>query len=580
MGTAARALAYPLLAALALAPAACEDVPDLPDHLNNDEPVGRIEGTIVYEGPRPRLDPATNRPTGRVVLLLFRADNPPPPQGLATSAEGVHIVSASDLFAGITVLPRNRVRATTGFVFPSIASGGLYQIRAFYDPDERTAAATPEGERPATGFHPLFAVRNQPTQGDVAGGAVDALTALGSPRYTAIPVGTRVEQGGAARYVIPERGAVTRGVTVVLQSEPLPERPVFHHVAGTSARFREVAPEPPPPDRARWPAHARATGFLSPGARILEVENNVVIASETVGPEGPPAFALRAGLASNDERAAALRAGVELREGADLRFLERPFDFDNDGVLAWDPLRAERALNADAHPTLFSTRVPSRRLPWIFPLVVLAKLHDPTPEEAAALADPGTPPETLARIVAGLNRAETGYVDRSNPGTPRPVYPTVAFGLVVPGGDPVTGLFMRTPPWNSPLAVNREEVVQVIVSPIALEIRGPRIEDRVAVLPPVPPPFLMMLGESLSGALPPCYRCDAGEVPTGLPPGRYAINLIAPTGQAWSVPNELSPLALARQPWDVASQGVVVRVVQGASVPGMVCPPPAGQCPR
>ena len=47
-----------------------------------NEPSGRIEGTLLYRGPAPLESPG--RPgvaAGRVVLLLFDYDNPPPPQG-------------------------------------------------------------------------------------------------------------------------------------------------------------------------------------------------------------------------------------------------------------------------------------------------------------------------------------------------------------------------------------------------------------------------------------------------------------------------------------------------------------------
>lgn len=55
---------------------------------NHNAPLGRIEGTLVYEGPPPAVD-AAGRPVGRVVFLLFHADAPPPPQGFATTALGV-----------------------------------------------------------------------------------------------------------------------------------------------------------------------------------------------------------------------------------------------------------------------------------------------------------------------------------------------------------------------------------------------------------------------------------------------------------------------------------------------------------
>ena len=67
---------------------------------NHNAPLARIEGTLLYEGPSPSLD-RDGTPLGRVVLLLFRADNPPPPQGLATTAESVQTLPASQVFRSL-----------------------------------------------------------------------------------------------------------------------------------------------------------------------------------------------------------------------------------------------------------------------------------------------------------------------------------------------------------------------------------------------------------------------------------------------------------------------------------------------
>jgi hypothetical protein len=253
-----------------------------------------------------------------------------------------------------------------------------------------------------------------------------------------------------------------------------------------------------------------------------------------------------------------------------LRFLETAFDYDGDGVVAWNPASIEPRANLDAHPTLLipNPMGPALRTPWLFPLVVLVKLHDPSAEDLRALTEPSPSPESLVRLAAELNRAERGGVDRANPQAPRPVYPVVLFGAVVPGGDPRTGFFQRMIPWPDPRARELEETLRVLVPPVAFELHGPNpLTDWVALFPPLAPALLA----TVMPFLPPHYRCD----PAGLPAGRYALNVVTQTGQAWTVPNELSPLALGPAPFSVPSQGLVVRVTAGTMpAAGARCPTP------
>ena len=82
---------------------------------NHNAPAGRIEGTILYEGPAPTLD-ASGRAQGRIVLLLFRADESPPPDGFATTPVALAVVPASQVFQSATALPGGNVRATSRLV--------------------------------------------------------------------------------------------------------------------------------------------------------------------------------------------------------------------------------------------------------------------------------------------------------------------------------------------------------------------------------------------------------------------------------------------------------------------------------
>lgn len=137
------------------------------------DPSGIIAGSILYVGPRPSCEYGENgkakRVLGRVVLTLFHYDNPPPPEGRATTALNLAFHNPEGLFSladclpkGVEANPSERVTRSMDFSWPQIALGTSdpvdYQIRGFYDADED--------------MNPFFSVRNLPTAGDIIGGAV------------------------------------------------------------------------------------------------------------------------------------------------------------------------------------------------------------------------------------------------------------------------------------------------------------------------------------------------------------------------------------------------------------------------
>ncbi len=506
------------LAALALGLASCSTAPldrnAEGEYPNHNAPAGRIEGTVLYEGPPPALD-ANGTPLGRVILLLFRANNGPPPDGLATTAESVQAIPASQLFLGATAIANGRVRASMTFVFPSIERAGEYQLRAFYSArDERE------------GFHPLYGVRSQPVKGDVAGGAVADPTDVAAPRFVPIGVGRPTSTATGTAWTMPETGAVTRGVTVFLGLPVREDRPVFRVASEGIAGFMPIAPTAPPPApmRADW---AAATGMLSSAARVLTFPSNLpagvpddlrTIASAL------PAFTIQSGVVDG-ELPAVRNAGVPF-DNAALQFTLGP---------AYRP----------AHPTLLPVPVSptmSAAVPWIFPLVFFVKLHDPDATERAALASPSTDAETLARLRVALNQPERER-------------PVLLVGTAAPESG-LPGVFAAaTAPMTSRAA-------RVVLSPIALE---PQPDGSLSPIAPKLPPGLA----AALARLRPDIRCtDAG-----LPAGRYAITLVTRAGQTWSLPNELSPWSgLADPRIAVPSQGAVVRIAPAPAQSGYVCP--------
>ncbi len=208
---------------------------DVPGQGSVPEIAGAIEGTVLYVGQRPEC--AGGEVRGAVALLLFEADNPPPPSGSATSAESLLMVPGSELFGANDCLPEaptpeeltEVITRSADFTWPDIvlASGeGAsvdYQIRAFYDRD---------GD-----FNPFFSVRRLATKGDVAGGAFVS-TAEDPPQFARIRFGSVEDQ---------PNGQVVRGVAVTLGARVNTELPASQLAEGTRALLSEAI-VPPIPD--------------------------------------------------------------------------------------------------------------------------------------------------------------------------------------------------------------------------------------------------------------------------------------------------------------------------------------------
>ena len=176
---------------------------------------GVITGSVIYSG--------TAR--GDTVLLLFAANNLPPPDGTATTAVAIARVASADLFAG---------RAGAGpfgapFIF-TLVPPGSYQIRAFID---------------ATGdFDPFFDFTRQPRATDPVGGHVQ-LDAQGAATL--------------ASFAVPENG-VAAGINVALGAA-LPFDPPAFVLAAQQNSLGSLNSLPQNLDR---PVHLRLT-TLNPG---------------------------------------------------------------------------------------------------------------------------------------------------------------------------------------------------------------------------------------------------------------------------------------------------------------------------
>lgn len=182
------------------------------------DPTAIVEGSVLYVGPRPsclyHADGSFDRVVGNVVLTLFEYENPPPPEGTATSATNLLVVSGADLFDAAdcrppAVPPNDDAPVTRGtrFSWPSIALEAEvakdYQVRGFYDYNEDMV--------------PFFSVTRLPTRGDIVGAALNDIedTSKGFLRVS-LP-----------RLADAPNGVVRRGVNVALGNTAWTDRPAF-----------------------------------------------------------------------------------------------------------------------------------------------------------------------------------------------------------------------------------------------------------------------------------------------------------------------------------------------------------------
>ncbi len=305
------------------------------------DPTGVIEGTVLYQGPRPACerDEAGNatRLRGRVVLTLFLFDNPPPPTGSAASAANLLTIPATLLFSSLEdCMPpegsREVLTRSVDFTWPELPLGQDYQIRGFFDYDQD--------------FNPFFSVSNLPTAGDIAGGA------LVSPTTPSLGF-RRVSFDGVEDQ---PNGQVIPGVTVSLGLPIRTERPAFTFAA-LPLRSEETLPFRADPIATEEALHALTNGTLNLYAR---------------DPADPATAALNAAMAEG---------GLSIDTSDDLGYAwyVQPVDANGDGA-------------QDLHPILGR----SAGVPWYFPITIMQRARSAIEVQA------GIPSATLIPTVRPL----------------------------------------------------------------------------------------------------------------------------------------------------------------------------------
>jgi len=563
-----------LLATLVLAfVLACGSVPTDPGP-RIVPPAGVIRGTVVYRGPHPCS--ISGHIVGNAIVLVFDRRNPPPPNGLARTPVNFGDVTGDRLFADEPRYPGNdrtycplehgitdTVTKTGEFEIAPVA-GGSYQIEAFFD---------------YTGdFLPQFQFRNLPERGDIAGGDVDPTEALkpfnaGNPDYepSFLPVDVGIPEASPTlaagepnvipNYIIPAGGFVADNVTVSLGSDLAYTRPYFYPRAETvtvdpasgaiaesivqSSDARAAAPVPG--------ALENATDFDFMPVLTIPQDVAVLAPPSTMLPTQTavdnfeskfPRLRLEWGVPQKDgfgslELATAVDKSLPFRMQIESSSLPRA-----GGFVVW------QGGTFDAATQLYAPQqiAEGGNVPFLWPLVVLSKLVDDYAPDAsgkyhtldpASLVIQGDPKAPLV-VMQGITE-----VASADPAKPDTLYGMAARSFGGSLFDAKTGrptIFQQ----DHLTVLVRPSVIcfDKLFDPVESDKRGtlvtPYLTGDSSDVPAVPnrpivPTDLLTNGDSARRNV----RSLVKNVVAGcLPIGRYAISVVYPDGQAWTVPNE------------------------------------------
>jgi hypothetical protein len=599
------------LALFVTAAVACGDVPDDPGGPGGRlfAAAGVIEGTVLYQGPRPCS--MGGHIVGNAILLIFDRRNLPPPNGLAVISSNFADVTGDVLFANEprytgTDAPycptqhgfTDTITVTAPFAVSPMAAGS-YEIQAFFD---------------YTGdFLPTFKFRELPEQGDVGGGDIDTADALkainaGNPNYSpdflpveigtpeAIPTGTTLPPGYIPPYDLPSSGYVAQNVTVSLGQVLADTRPYVYAFGlpygqstlspdGTSIMNTTALQES---DTAATNTNGVGSPTTTPPGSADTDQNYLpvlTIPQDIQTLSAPDPTDLTGANANVDLFEAVLphlnlKFGVPTNElpcatggtcsGTTVGGQTNPFHFQlqsggsSEGAISvwqdayfdptsqtWNPLLIPEGNDA----------------PFLWPEVILSKLVDSTPpehpEDPASLTAQGSAgqPVVIIQGITLLNAGQTNPLSGMNAQSDTLFNTVLGLGssALLPGGGAYNGtLFNQVNGLFTTPTVFQQDHLTVAVRP-AVICFSHLFDDPVAVdtRGTLVSPFsggkqASFAGNNVTGPVVPTDILSNGDVThryqaTGLvntvqfgclPRGRYAINVVYPDGQAWTVPNE------------------------------------------
>jgi hypothetical protein len=556
------------------------NVPDDTVAGNQLTPAGVIRGNVVYNGPPPCTQ--NGQVVGNAIILVFDRRNPPPPSGVATTAVNFAVVSGDLLFANVNrttgaALQCPAAGAATVFASSSFTispmSAGSYIIQAFYD---------------TTGdFLPTFKFRDLPEATDVAGGYIDVNDAEelvpsnsespieklidGGPVFPLVtkssnasyqPIFLPVDIGtpgpvlsGSLRdvptFTMPATGYLADNVTVNIASTLSLARPYFYP-EGVYLPIDEKTNAPVPNTNGVTIYGSSAT---RPAAKVVTPTNPtgdvdyvpVLTFPQDIGVYAQPnpqhISAAPAFQASFPQLT--LHWGVPSAEAAvaaDTSKQADPFHMQ----LA-NPPAAGAAAGGNNGLYIFQYNssdasefdIPEGTIPRLWPLIVLAKLDDdPTHQnDPQSITYQGSDLTKPVVIIQGITLYQDSLLNTLG-NTPIP-YP-----------DP-TNLSDHVSVMLRPNVVCLDprhiDLGGTIVTPYLCNSYPPgdSSESQVPGCPSNPQQGAILNPQVyLNPQLQQLVKQDGSGVQFGcLPTGRYGINMVYPTGQAWTAPNEIGSCA-------------------------------------
>jgi hypothetical protein len=475
-----RSLPTLLLPALALAATSCTEPDQFLPPNQSGGPAGALSGALTYSGPLPCTE--QGYVVGAAVLLVFDTRLLPPPEGLGTTAASLATVGGETLFAGV------RDRLTFN------ADGSRWCPASTVPPVTVTAdwsdSPLPGAEYEVRGFYdydgnfdPVFSITHLPSKGDIAGGAIDNVSDVlqkgAAPQYRRIALGAEQPDG---TFKIPDDGSHIGGIAVTL-ALPLPNQlPIFYSksVLSSSNTCKNGAVVP------------ATTKQTDPNHVVMPQDYTLPIFTQTMPDQTEDSlirFELGAGVAPSEiDLAAASPFNLPVKDPAPT------FNF------SWQDV------NGDGMFDIGGDHIPdSGLIPSLFPVSIFSKLDDDATLSAAQheLQAQAKPVVIIQGLTIYQNILETATFTPGNS-----AYDTKVFVGVRPAVlclDPTTNS-------NAKLVITHKNDC-------------------------MNNPILTMQAQTQL-ALKKQFNRDVDIVEACLPKGRYALNLVYGTGQAWSVPNE------------------------------------------
>lgn len=579
------------LLGLAMSLAACET--NIPVDSPEENPAilgprGIIRGVVNYYGPPPCF--RNGLVEGQVVLLLFDAANPPPPDGLASTALNFATVPGEKLFANVprpakgtpgsqgngqSFCPSINTAPITASIEWSMQQvvAGRFQVRGFYSRQGR--------------WNPLFNFANLALAGDVAGGAfVDPRAAL--PKYQTVEVGVPVTVSAACaakkpgsdtacdvqkadaaanKLKIPELGFIRDGVPVSLGLPLRSNRPYFHIDYANSTGF-----DPGTPDvdfatnylAQRKPipaAQMKANGFITFPQDHLSTSQSKVLCAGSKDPTCDLFEVAQASFPQIRFKYGFPGAAANIADpgGADAWVAKngKPKDpFFPDRIRPWygiDPKEFEgdiptsgkfnltRVFDASGKPEILrdnDTLETIAQIAEIFPNVVLSKLVDDGDGNIALPPRSQTDPIVVIQTISLRDWGAEAPKELQGKGSMK----ATSQGAVA--GGALTDAAGADPDPEHPLAKREGVVLQdgftALVRPSVVCIY-PQDEFRGTLVTPVAKDPNPENSDATLVSRDKILLLRANRVKSVqfgcLPPGYYSVNVVYPTGQAWSFPN-------------------------------------------